>query len=231
MPSARYLQLSKAVQDLRRLLLPRNFSATGTYRSPMQMHRRVASFCILAHAEIEHFLEDKALELCSAGTDAWKTHRIANDVVVGLLGFSGRRTETPPKELLPKRKRKKLKGQQPSPKYTDLKEPVMLARAYWDGVHEGNHGIKEEHLLELFLPLGLPPSSFSPTLLGSLTTFGGTRGDLAHKSSVAATTLLDPAVQYKDATDLVNELEALDTLVANAQARIALAVQTSWPAY
>jgi hypothetical protein len=64
MASVRYTTLAKQVQELRKHLLPRTFSATGTYTDAARL--KAASFRIHCHAEIEYYLEELLRDLITA---------------------------------------------------------------------------------------------------------------------------------------------------------------------
>lgn len=85
-----------------------------------------------------------------------------------------------------------------------------------DDVYKKNHGIKEANVLALLLPLGIDGSHLDTTLLADLTSFGGLRGAVAHKSSVRVTTYADPKSEYDTANQLVIALVSIDKLVGDA---------------
>lgn len=66
-----------------------------------------------------------------------------------------------------------------------------------------NHGIKEDHVRKLLMPLGLDGVDFDQTWLNMMNTFGERRGDAAHRGAAAAK-IRDP----RDEKDLVKKLVA-----------------------
>lgn len=206
--SKRYMDLQRAVTNLWKALLPRKFDPTGTYRSVERVHLRTISFRILVHAEIESYIEDRAFELFDAGYKAWASDNIPNRVVLALLAYSGVMTRPPPG---------KLGGDPNSQKsYDHVGKPIQKAQAAWRAVHKDNHGIKESNIVALLLPLGIASEDIDTTLLADLTSFGGSRGAVAHRSSIGVTTYADPKSEHDQALQVVAALELVDELIAEA---------------
>lgn len=88
---------------------------------------------------------------------------------------------------------------------------------HWkEQVYKNNNGVKEGDILTLLLPLGISGKELDTTLLADLTSFGGSRGAVAHKSSVRVTSYTDPKSEYDRANQLVSALETIDKLVGDA---------------
>src|SRR5690606_17254080 len=91
------------------------------------------------------------------------------------------------------------------------------AKKHWkDEVYKNNHGVKEANVLGLLLPLGIDGGDLDTTLLADLTSFGGLRGAVAHKSSVGVTAYADPKSEYDQANQLVAALASVDAQVGDA---------------
>ena len=210
--SARHRQLGSSLAKLRKALLPRKFDPTGSYRNTQSVHVKAVSFRLLVHAEIESYLEDKALELATAGWNVWKAKRISTDVSVGLLAFAGFEMFKPPK---------KLGGDGSNQKaYEDCGSALERSHGTWRYDHKNNHGVKEENVLALYLPLGLPIAALDSTLLADLSSYGASRGQVAHASSLSVATFADPKTEFEKAKNLIDDLMKLDTSVALALDRI-----------
>lgn len=206
--SKRYKELERGVRKLRKALLPGKFDPTGTYRGAERVHLRAISFRILVHAEIEGFIEDRAFALFDAGWKAWNTDNVPNRAMLALLAYSGVTTSTPPS---------KLGGDPDNQKaYDDMGPPIQKAQAVWRATHKDNHGVKETNVLALLLPLGIEAVDLDTTLLADLTSFGSSRGAVAHKSSVGVTAYSDPKTELDQANQLVADLKPLDQLIADA---------------
>jgi hypothetical protein len=99
MPSSRFQDLEARIKELRDLLLPAEFDPTGSYTDPLRATTCALSFRVLAHAEVETYLEDRALEVATTALQAWETQRYVSIVTFHLIGFSGRSAERPPETL------------------------------------------------------------------------------------------------------------------------------------
>ncbi len=68
--SERYRKLVKELQVLRHHLLPEEFDPTGNY-SP-EILTRASMFRVLAHAEIESYIEERSWETAIAAVSSWQ---------------------------------------------------------------------------------------------------------------------------------------------------------------
>jgi len=96
---------------------------------------------------------------------------------------------------------------------------VKLFQKYYKQIND-NHGIKEQNLLALFAPLGIPATAVSSTLLPNLDNLGTLRGTHAHHSARAVTNVPDPETEYNRVTALVDELVVLDEWLVKYKGRI-----------
>lgn len=205
--STRYKELQRGVRKLRGALLPGKFDPTGSYRSAERTHLRAISFRILVHAEIESFIEDRSHELFDQAWKAWDNDKVPSRALSALLAFSGHSMPTPPSRL----------GSSKKNDYDDIDSPLSRAKKHWkEQVYKNNNGVKEGDVLALLLPLGINGKELDTTLLADLTSFGGSRGAVAHKSSVGVTSYADPKSEYDHANQLVRALETIDKLVGDA---------------
>lgn len=202
--SKRYRQLRRCIRTLRRTLLPAKFSPTGVYRGAERVRLRAMAFRVLVHGEIEEFIEDRAFELFDAAWKAWTQQKVPSRAMLGLLAFGGFATEVPPE---------KLGGSNRQKAYESLEEPIQKAQAAWRLVHKRNHGIKEENVLALLLPLGIAAEKIDGMLLADLNSYGAKRGEVAHRSAVGLAQYTDPRTEYADAERLIGALNSIDELV------------------
>lgn len=210
--SARYRRMKQAVTRLRKSLLPRKFSVTGLYRNSHAVHIRAVSFRLLVHAEIEQFLEDRALELATAGLSAFKKSRVVTPVALGLVAFAGFETVKAPS---------KLGGDSTNQRaYEDYGVLIERANRAWRYELNNNHGVKETNVLALFLPLGINPADLDSTLLADLSSYGLSRGQAAHSSSVSVAKLADPKDELQKANQLISDLRVLDACVTSELSRV-----------
>jgi hypothetical protein len=190
------------------VLLPAPFDPTGTYDKPDEVHLKAASFRVLVHAEMEAYVEEVASDLFQAAWAAWSERRTPSRVLLGLLAFSGRIHALPPSSL-------KEQGAE-----LDVSEVIQKAQAVWRTAQRQNHGLKEENVLRLLLPLGIGAPEIDATLLSDLSSFGSARGEVAHTSASKVTQYIDPESEYKSARQLAAGLLKLDDLLQRGGAEL-----------
>jgi predicted nucleotidyltransferase len=201
-PSRRYKEMARAIEHLRTALLPGTFSDTGTYARPRHVHIRTVSFRVLAHAEIESYLEDRASEIHGVAWELWKKYRQPSHTLTCLLGFSGVSTFPPAESLTV------LSGGQRH--YVDIAIPLDKANNVWKDNLRRNNGLRERDVLSLLLPIGVQHSILDQTLLNDLNSFGSARGEVAHTSTVGVTTFFDPKTEYSRVLQILEALSGLD---------------------
>lgn len=203
--SARFKELQLRLRELRKYMLPATFSSTGDY-SARQLDRS-RGYRLLVHAEIEAFLEDITFEAARSGISEWVRTKRVNDCLFCLIvsyhsGFIvDSLDEEPP---IPSEQRAKLKN--------SIKELVENAMKQYQQIHATNHGIKEENLLRLVLPVGVRKDDLDELWITNLNEFGKRRGDVAHKA-VKAQQQIDPRSDLQDVQSLLAGLMKLDQLV------------------
>lgn len=197
-----YQRLERAIERLRTALLPQSFDPTGSYEKADEVHVRAASFRVLAHAEMESYVEDVTSELFEHAWVSWTASGTPSRVLLGLLAFSGRSHSLPPPSL-------KASGKVS----LDVGRAIDLAQAAWRHAHRLNHGVKEENILRLLLPLGIGATEIDATLLSDLSSYGSARGEVAHTSASKVTQYIDPESEYKKVRQLVADLLKLDELI------------------
>jgi hypothetical protein len=68
--SARFKEMRSRLKELRKHMLPTTFSPTGNYTERQQDHAR--GYRLLAHAEIEAYLEDVSRATVTEAIRRWK---------------------------------------------------------------------------------------------------------------------------------------------------------------
>lgn len=106
--SARFRTLTKELTRLRKQFLPK-FSPINLY-SDTQLSRTLA-YRVLAHAEIESYLEDRAWEVVQDAKRVWDTTGKTRLTLVSLIAFSGQTMELPPETLTPKKGSKNVRDE------------------------------------------------------------------------------------------------------------------------
>jgi len=127
---------------------------------------------------------------------------------LGLLAFSDLKMEKPPNSLKPK----KATSQSSWKNKLDLSIKINQAMDIYHKAIENNHGIKEEHLLRLLLPIGFEVDNLDPVWVADMSSFGEGRGKIVHTSaSKWAKQQLDPKNELKIVKSLlINGIKSLD---------------------
>ncbi len=202
--SIEYLQLCRRLEELRRNFLPAQFDPTGNYSAAD--YDRVRGFIALVHAEIEAFIENRCSLVASRCVDQWISNRQTSLVVISLHticanGWDG---------LLEKPSFKKLSN--------EISVEMRLKSALEQYVQAigGNNGVKEPDLKRLLIPLSIRFSDLRPGWVDAMNSFGGLRGQVAHKTSVGVIQQPDPKDLRKTVwKDLVPGLRHLDLLLTS----------------
>jgi hypothetical protein len=191
--SRRWKSLKREVDTLRRQFLPDPFDPLGVYAKPTLVQAQTRAFLVLSHAELESYLEDWAKEIVRAADVAWNGSNRISKPLAFLLSTLGERMDPQSKD---------------SPKKLADTSSKVLQKFY--RLIKDNHGVKEVNVLTLFAPLGIPATTFGPTLLAGLDTLGTMRGTHAHQSAKAVVSVLDPETEYKRVTGLISDLLVAD---------------------
>src|SRR5437763_1965954 len=81
--SARFKELKKRLRELRMHMLPATFSPTGDY-SDRQLDR-ARGYRLLAHAEIEAFIEDVTFDAAKKSVSGWDKTKQVSDCLFCLI--------------------------------------------------------------------------------------------------------------------------------------------------
>lgn len=159
---------------------------------------------MLAHADIEAFLEDRCQEIALNAVRQWNASKKVSRVLVGLLAFAERSVESAPPSLLPSSPSQHDAWQ----KKVHLDQRLGQALGVYRHTLRNNHGVKEANVLALLLPLGIDLARIDPTWLADMDSFGAKRGVTAHTSVIR--TAIDPASEYQAVKRLIAPLSAID---------------------
>jgi hypothetical protein len=217
--SPEYISLRSGIAELRKHLLPAKFDSTGTYKHPAKVSAKAASFRVLAHAEFEAYLENRAVEIAKTAWKSWKANTHVSPVLMCLLGYSSLQMKLPPETIKPSNNQTAQEWKEEFLSlYDKLNKSVstFVRRAVVE-----NHGVKEGNVLSLLLPIGFDSDKIDPLLLLDLNTFGEARGRAAHSGGVYfVTQLINPADEHQKVKKLLKDLlpvdAELDTLLSSA---------------
>lgn len=211
MPSSRYEALGERVKELRRCLLPARFSEFGVYDDAARTTVRALSFRVMAHAEIEAYLEERSLEIANAAAVAWQAQQRVSLTTLSLLGFSGHHLSTPPETL-------KAPGQNQEKSWPDKtqigKRLKKAIDAYVKYVRVDNHGVRERQLMAMLIPLGVSPSDLDPLAVADIDNFGHRRGETAHSSAAGQMKAgIDPEAEFEAVQKIIRHLGPIDIIL------------------
>jgi hypothetical protein len=201
MASARFVELERRLKKLRARFLPKVFSATGDYTDRQLDHAR--GYRLLAHAEIEAFLEDRAQQVAIGSLKRFRLDGRPRHVLMNLLAFNLVQDEV---------KLQKLKDVYAT-KTMYCGEAIGIVTTAFNRALAMNNGIREVNVLRVLLPLGLDPHLIDPAWLSTLDAFGLNRGEIAHKS-MKTHQQIDPQDELNTTHILLRGLEDLDTALS-----------------
>ncbi|WP_163316732.1 hypothetical protein [Crenobacter caeni] len=148
----------------------------------------LAAFRLLAHAEFEDYLETKARDgLTSIETAFSNNQKVSGNVSLLVIAIS---------------LSKSLRLESPHWS-SDVTELLRTAR---DWINK-NNGIKDASFTMLSVFSGKMPDEVDGALSASLSAYGTSRGDVAHKSATRVTTIQAPSVEARAVDALIDELD------------------------
>ena len=203
--SDRFIVLEQELNKLRDQFLPEAFDPTGSY-SEQQLALTIA-YRVLAHAEIEAYIEDRVWDATRYAKQCWDDQGQCTRTLLCLLAFSGEKMNLPPDTLTPVR----------ASRAAEINRKVDLAvNAFWRVVDK-NHGLKEANLLSLLLPIGIDSNDLDPAMLATMNAFGEGRGFFAHCSASSYRTQQppDPATELQTIQQIAADLRNLDQLISD----------------
>jgi hypothetical protein len=197
--SKRFRILEQELKKLRKYFLPRQFDPQGNY-SERQIALATA-YRVLAHAEIEAYLEDRVLEIHNYAMRIWKQNKRVTKTLTCLFAFLNSKSDIfsdlsnldqGSSEQIPQ---KKLKFDEKRKKVSEFFHTSV----------QKNHGVRIKNILSLLLPIGIDIEELDEIWLQEMNNFGKKRGDFAHQS----------ASNYKtnQLPDPKSELEMINRLV------------------
>lgn len=210
MSSSRYNEMKSNIADLRKNLLPEIFDPTGNYQDPEKVSTLALSFRVLSHAEMESYIEDMAISATDTAWKAWSRYGVATRTALSLLAFSGAEMSLPPDTIRAKQPNQEKTWSEKVDLSTKLKNSIVK---YNNFIKRKNHGIKEENMLAILLPIGIMPEEIDQMLLADLNSFGESRGMAAHSNSKRATQGIDPKSELDKVIVITESLLEIDSAI------------------
>ncbi|TAL33586.1 MAG: hypothetical protein EPN98_11300 [Phenylobacterium sp.] len=176
---------------LRAQFLPASFSGTGTYSSAQLDNAR--AYRLLVHAEIESYLESRALDLARSAFNRWSKSRKQSRVLIHLLANQVGEAKGLPNKM--------ATG-------ADVNTVVQKCRGQYEHAVRDNHGIKTANICNLLFPVGFLESDIDGAWLATVDGFGAARGAAAHGASVTYT--INPQDDFNIVKTIVAGLADID---------------------
>jgi hypothetical protein len=154
---------------------------------------RIAAFRLLMHAEIEDFLERKAKENLDKINDRLVKSTTGSFRLFPELFYIATVVNRP----------------LDSTRVFDiasLKTHISTMIGTAKGIIKENHGIKAQSFNTLSVFAGKTADEVDSTLLASLSSYGKSRGDVAHQGTRHSSTINAPSAEFASAEDLVDGL-------------------------
>lgn len=205
MPSSqRFRDLRARIRRLRNHLLPREFDPTGTYTE--RQIDRASAFRVLAHAEIEWYLEEIAVETANRAFDNWQVGGTVTVTLLAMIAYTEGTLGLPPTA-------------RHSEGGSNLDQRIERAKNRFNSYAKGNNnGIREENILRLLLPVGISETDIDETWLATTNSFGQRRGDIAHTSNQVYTPP-NPEDELNTVNLIVDGLRDIDSRLVALQIR------------
>jgi hypothetical protein len=180
-----YAELKRRIERLASSLLPAD-NPTGSYTESEK--DRIHAYIVLAHAEIEDFLERLARYVIDQARRNSSAPR-CSPVISRLILYRSARSK------------EKIDGV--------TVETITSAAAYIENVVDHNNGIKSDNLYSIFMPLGMTHDDFDPLLMQNLNTFASHRGGIAH-TAARLQQGSSPSREKSSVESIVTDLSHLD---------------------
>jgi hypothetical protein len=157
------------------------------------------SYIVLAHAEIESFCEELALQKIKRAKQVFDATGKITPVLRKVISYNTAKNRRSWSEVL-------------LPSLTTIDSAIQ---SYSDTVRD-NHGVKRNNLERLFYPLGILETKLNATWLAQMDSFASIRGGWAHKS-IGAMTPPDPLTELNTVDQLLQGLLNFDRAVSRLQ--------------
>lgn len=193
--SQEYRTLRVRITQLRNHFLPRPFNPTGSYSA--RQFDRARAFRLLAHAEIESYLEAVSFETAIKAYDAWQVRGMVTEPLISMVAYTesslGKIPETTPRTGPPDLQTRIEKSKNSLTRYSTSQ----------------NNGIRESNILRLLLPVGIREADIDSIWLSTIDSFGKDRGVTAHSTSRVSNPP-DPKSEFDKVTQIVDGLVDID---------------------
>lgn len=192
----RFLLLNRELLKAKRAFLPAAFNPLGSYSE--RHSDRARGFLLVAHAEIESFIEEQVRQTAQTAINLWRKKQKTTITLTSLVTYT----------FL----------EEGEPRWKDISYRVNYAHNKFNAVVRDNNGVKIENLKRLLMPVGQDIDALDPLFLSEIDSFGESRGAAAHSSNWRTTgrTIFDPKLECERVFDkLLPHLKGLDLNLRN----------------
>lgn len=204
MESQEFVEFRERIRFLEQVLLPP--SSLSSLSEPTQEEIiKILSFRLMAHAEIEDFVESRVEKIAITASAAF-AKGVVSRALLSIASFTESSAGAPAPSLMPTQS---SQAQSWQVKLHLTERTRTYVTAFIRSI-KNNHGIKEKNLLALLLPVGVPANSIDTIWLADCDSFGADRGDAAHRSSARVSTTPNPVDERDKVNRIVDGLRSLD---------------------
>lgn len=164
MPSSYFSDLTVSIQELKRIYID---SALSLPVPTEEQQEHARAFVVLAHAEMEWYLESAFRSLSNCLVDNAKAGNFSS-ASMAYLTFT---------ELDPQHGGETLGVKKTA---RSVATRICVAQTKYNKVLDDNHGVKEKYIAPMAIPLGFKSKNVDSTWLNELETFCANRGAFAH---------------------------------------------------
>ena len=203
--SQEFVEFRERIRFLEQVLLPPSSLSKLSGPTPEDVIK-ILSFRLMAHAEIEDFVETRVEKIAIAASAAF-ANGVVSKALLSIASFTDSSVGAPAPSLAPTQ----FSQAQSWPIKLHLTERTRKYVTAFVRAIKSNHGIKEGNLLALLLPVGVPAHSIDPIWLADCDSFGADRGDAAHRSSARVSSTPNPVDERDKVNRIVDGLRKLET--------------------
>lgn len=184
--STRYHTLQNRINDLKLRFL--QFDNLDSFL--VENQDKLMSFRLLVHAEIEFFFEEYARSIITHLQTQWVTRRKILPSLHYLFLYSPSKYD--------------------SNNFITISDRVNNCCSSYISKIDNNHGIKQNNIISLFVPLGVTQTYLDNAWLATMSTFGSRRGSYAHKS-ISVQTQIDKSTELNELRNVMDGIKKMDT--------------------
>jgi hypothetical protein len=161
---------------------------------------RLRAYRLLMHAEIEYYFENIVIEKINNEKIKWDNKKIPSQTILSLLAYN------------------ECSFPKISSSLSDINskndKDFRINKAVGDyiGIIKKNNGIKECNIIPILIPLGIDYSKISQILMNDLSSYGSSRGEVAH-NSYKVIKLINPTDEINIVTEIIKGIKDIDDLL------------------